>query len=572
MRSLFSYLKPYRFKSIASPALKCLEAILELFIPLLIASLIDKGILQNNTKHMLSTIILLFILGVICFSVSLLAQYFAAQASVGAATDIRKDLFAHIQTWNYSQLDAQSASTLINRLTTDVLQIQTGLNMAMRLLLRSPFIVLGSLVMAIVIAPNMSFYFIILITLLTILILVIMYLSLPKQKKVQNQLDNLMQQTEENITGVRVLRAFTMEDEEQKQFFNKTKLLYKLQIAVGKILAWQSPMSLFFVNGILIVLLLSGSIKVNDGILSTGEVVALVNLLLQILTELLKLANLIVIITKGIASGKRVSAILNTNFTNENGNEQPLSPIPIILDNVSFTYPQDSISAISNISFTAKKGETIGILGGTGCGKSTLLLLIANFYKSTEGSILFNNHNINNLSSSYLREHIAIVPQKTTLIHASIKDNIKWGNLNATDEEVVNALTLAQGLDIIKSKKDGLETIIAPQGKNLSGGQKQRITIARALVKNADILLLDDCASALDYATDKALRHALSTIANKPTIFITAQRVSAVQNCDKIIVMDEGKIVAEGTHKSLLKDCAIYKETYQLQFPLEDGV
>lgn len=566
MKKFFSFLKGSVKESILGPLFKLLEASLELIVPLVIAGLIDNGIVKGNKSYIIKMCLLLVLLGAVGLAFSVTAQYFAAKASCKFASKMRYSLFGHIQKLSYNELDSIGTSTLITRLTTDSNQVQTGLNLTLRLLLRSPFVVFGAMIMAFTIDVKSALTFVVVIPLLSIVVFGIMLISIPLYKKVQARLDGVLGKTRENLHGARVIRAFCQEDEQIEEFEKRNESLTDMQKFVGKISALMNPITYILINAATLFLIYTGAVEVRLGNLTQGEVVALYNYMGQILVELVKMANLIISITKALASAGRIGKVLETESNMIYGNEA-LTDLGngIVFDNVSFRYAGASEDSIRNISFIAKKGETIGIIGGTGSGKSSLINLIPRFYDATEGKITIGGKDISEFSKEGLRDAVGIVPQKAVLFSGTIRENIKWGNANATDEEILNAIAIAQGSEIVAAK-GGLDSHIEQGGKNLSGGQRQRLTIARALVKKPKILILDDSASALDYATDAALRRAISENTHDTTVFIVSQRASSVMHADKIILLEDGEPVAIGTHEDLLITSQIYKEIYDTQF------
>ena len=573
MRTLFPYLKPFRKECIISPLFKLLEALLELFVPLIMAAIIDKGILAGNTGYVLKMGLGLVGLGVLGLSCSVTAQFFAAKAAVGFTAKVKEVLFGHIQKLSYTELDQIGTPTLINRMTTDMNQVQTGVNMTLRLLLRSPFVVLGATIMAFTVDAKTALIFLALLPLLTLVVAGIMALTLPRHKQVQSQLDRVLLRTRENLTGVRVIRAFNKQESEEAAYNEETGALFALQQGVSRLSSLMNPLTYVLVNGALIVLLWSGAWQVEGGILTQGAVVALVNYLSQILVELIKLANLIITITKALASAGRIETVL----TQESSMKDPAAPVAapatgeecVRFDNVSTRYAGAGEESLTGISFTAMRGQTIGVIGGTGSGKSTLVNLIPRFYDVSSGCVQVDGVDVREQSIEALRDKIAIVPQKAMLFKGTIRENLRWGKQDATDEELWQALETAQGAEVVRGKAGQLDEMIEQNGRNLSGGQRQRLTIARALVKNPEILILDDSASALDYATDAALRKALREMETPATIFIVSQRASSIRFADQILVLDDGELAGIGTHDELLTNCPVYQEIYYSQYPKE---
>ena len=567
MKKLLVYLKDYIKESILGPLFKLLEALFELFVPLVIAAIIDTGIENGDTGYIIKMCLVLVLLGFVGLAFSITAQYFAAKASVGFVSKIRHVLFGHIQSLSYSELDQIGTSTLITRMPSDMNQVQNGMNLALRLLLRSPFVVFGAMIMAFTIDVPSAMIFVYVTIVLLIVVFGIMLGSIPLYKKVQQKLDAVMTVTRENLTGVRVIRAFCKEDEETDDFINKNNELTASQKFVGKISALMNPVTYVIINLAIIWLIHTGAVRVEAGILTQGAVVALYNYMSQILVELIKLANLIINITKSIACGNRIQAVLDIKPDLESGNSS-CNEGSVEFDHVNLRYKNAGADSLSDITFTAAKGETIGIIGGTGSGKSSLVNLIPRFYDAASGEVKVGGVNVKDMDVEQLREKIGVVPQKAVLFHGTIRENMQWGVTNASDDDIMEAIEAAQGLDVIKAK-GGLECEIEQGGKNLSGGQRQRLTIARALVKKPEILILDDSASALDFATDAALRKSLRELDYHPTVFIVSQRTSSIQHADRIIVLDDGAAVGIGTHDELMKSCSVYQEIYNSQFKKE---
>lgn len=567
MKKLLVYLKDYIKESILGPLFKLLEALFELFVPLVIAAIIDTGIENGDTGYIIKMCLVLVLLGFVGLAFSITAQYFAAKASVGFVSKIRHVLFGHIQSLSYSELDQIGTSTLITRMTSDMNQVQNGMNLALRLLLRSPFVVFGAMIMAFTIDVPSAMIFVYVTIVLLIVVFGIMLGSIPLYKKVQQKLDAVMTVTRENLTGVRVIRAFCKEDEETDDFINKNNELTASQKFVGKISALMNPVTYVIINLAIIRLIHTGAVRVEAGILTQGAVVALYNYMSQILVELIKLANLIINITKSIACGNRIQAVLDIKPDLESGNSS-CNEGSVEFDHVNLRYKNAGADSLSDITFTAAKGETIGIIGGTGSGKSSLVNLIPRFYDAASGEVKVGGVNVKDMDVEQLREKIGVVPQKAVLFHGTIRENMQWGVTNASDDEIMVAIEAAQGLDVIKAK-GGLDCEIEQGGKNLSGGQRQRLTIARALVKKPEILILDDSASALDFATDAALRKSLRELDYHPTVFIVSQRTSSIQHADRIIVLDDGAAVGIGTHDELMNSCSVYQEIYNSQFKKE---
>ena len=566
MKRLLSYLKPHPFITVMAPLFKMLEATFELFVPLVVARMIDVGIAEKDGPYLWKMGGLLILLGIVGFSFSLTAQYFAAKSAVSAGMAMRSDLFAHINTFSYQEIDTIGTSTLINRMTNDVNQIQNGINMFLRLFLRSPFVVLGAMIMAFTVDVKAAVPFAVTIPALLAVVFAILLASMPLYQKVQKQLDQVLLNTRENLLGIRVVRAFARQKEEMGRFRQDTEELYKKQIFVGKISALLNPLTYVIINLGIIAVLYFGGRQVNMGDLSQGQVIALINYMSQILTELVKLANLIILLSRALASLARVNAIFDVNASIPDAGEdlsvsEAGSSIPAVsFENVGFTYAGSRQETLHGISFQVMPGETIGIIGGTGSGKSTLAGLIPRFYDCTSGTIRLFGKDIKALRPSSIRRLISIVPQKATIFSGSLRKNMQWGKRNATDEEIYQALDIAQAREFVDSKNKGLELMIQQGGSNLSGGQKQRLTIARALVGQPNILILDDSASALDFATDARLRKAIKESTENMTVFIISQRVSAIRNADHILVMDDGRPAGYGTHQELLRSNQVYQE------------
>lgn len=568
MKKVLVYLKFYKKQTILAPLFKMLEASFELFVPLVIASIIDKGIEKEDADHILwmgGVLVLLGIVGLVC---SVTAQYFSARAATGFASRLRTVLFSHIQKLSFSQLDEAGTATLITRMTSDVNQVQSGVNLVLRLFLRSPFIVFGAMIMAFTVDVKAALIFVVTIPLLSIVVFGIMLISIPLYKKVQIALDRVLGKTRENLTGIRVIRAFNKEEEEKEDFYEKNEELNKIQVFVGRFSALMNPVTYLIVNGAILYLIWTGAWQVEAGALKQGEVVALVNYMSQILVELVKLANLIITVTKAIACANRIEEVLDlpVDETLEQDEIKAEYKDAVAFENVTFAYHKDASPAISDISFVAKKGETIGIIGGTGSGKSTIVNMLPAFYKPTKGKIYIDGKNVNSYEEKELKAKIGMVMQKAVLFKGSIADNLRFGKEDATETEMWQALTMAQAKEFVEQKEGGLSFVINEGGKNLSGGQRQRLTIARALVKKPEILVLDDSASALDYATDAALRKALKETGDEQITFIVSQRAASIMHADRILVLDEGEMVGTGTHKELLKNCQVYKEIYNSQF------
>lgn len=572
MKKLLFYLKAYKKESILGPLFKMLEASFELFIPLVIASIIDTGIATRDKGYILSHCGILILLGIIGLICSVTAQYFAAKASVGFAKKIRHALFSHIQTLSFTELDTLGTSTLITRLTSDINQVQNGVNLTLRLFLRSPFVVFGAMIMAFTIDVKCALIFAVAIPILSVVVFGIMLISIPLYKKVQKRLDQVLLTTRENLTGVRVIRAFCKEEAEIESFHRSNEDLTQLQKYVGRISALLNPLTYIIINLAVIALIRQGSLQVSLGILTQGQVVALYNYMSQILVELIKLANLIISITKAVACGNRIQSVLEvtTSMTDGSSESEPVFDSPAVeFQQVELCYASAAGAALSNISFSANAGETIGIIGGTGSGKTSFVNLIPRFYDATSGKIAINGVDIRAYQLKELRGKIGVVPQKSVLFKGSIRENMKWGRENVFDEEIWEALRAAQAEDVVAGKEGGLSYALDEGGKNLSGGQRQRLTIARALVRRPEILILDDSSSALDFATEAALRKALCRLSWKPTIFIVSQRTSSIRHADKIIVLEDGTAAGIGTHDELLSSCEVYREIYESQFKKE---
>lgn len=573
MKKLLVYLKDYRKESILAPLFKMLEASFELFVPLVMAAIMDHGIAGQNMPYIWKMAGILILLAVVGLTCALTAQYFAAKAAVGFSTGVKHVLFKHIQNLSFTELDEAGTPTLITRMTSDMNQVQNGVNMVLRLFLRSPFIVFGAMIMAFTINVKAALIFVVAIPLLSIVVFGIMLVSIPRFKKVQETLDKVLGTTRENLTGVRVIRAFNQEEEERERFFEENEFLTRLQLVVGRISAVMNPVTFIIVNVAVIALLWTGAIQVDHNILTQGEVVALVNYMNQILVELVKLANLIITITKSIACGNRIEAILEMKptqtFAEQPVKEEENPEYAVEFQDVSFAYKNAGDNALNHLNLQVRKGETIGIIGGTGSGKTTFVHLIPRFYDVTGGRVLVNGVNVNDYPKEQLRSKVGIVMQKAVLFKGTIRENLKWGNDSATDEDIAQALEIAQGTEVVAKKDGSLDAMITQGGKNLSGGQRQRLTIARALVRKPEILILDDSTSALDYATDAKLRKALQEMENKPTIFIVSQRTASIQHANRIVVLDDGEVVGIGGHEELLKSCPVYREIYDSQFKKE---
>ncbi|MGY3761532.1 ABC transporter ATP-binding protein [Granulicatella adiacens] len=566
------YLKPYLKETILAPLFKLFEAILELLVPLIIAVIIDKGIGNQDTSLILSQGAILIVLGILGVVVSITAQYYAAKAATGFTADVRQALFSKIQYFSFSQLDALGNDTLLTRLTSDMNLVQNGLNIALRLLLRSPFIVGGAIVMAFVVNVEMAWTFAITVPVLAVVVFGIIYWTIPMYRRVQGQLDRIMRLVHENLLGVRVIRAFNREEKEIQSFREDTEALNQEQQKVSALSGAMNPITFVIVNVALIVILYGGAIKVDTGTLSKGDVIALTNYMSQILVELVKLANLIVLMTKSVASAERIDNILSMEPDMVEGTQDvnPDSDVAVAFKDVTLTYQGDQNAALNHISFTALKGQTIGVIGGTGSGKSSLVNMIPRFYDATEGKVEVFGNDVRDYRFASIRGAVGMVLQKAQLFRGTIADNVRFGNASASSEVVEQALGVAQASEFVETKEGGLDYGIEQNGRNLSGGQKQRMTIARAIAKQAPILILDDSASALDFATDAKLREAIKNQTPCPTTFIVSQRAASVQYADLILVLDEGNLVGKGTHEELLANNEIYQEIYYSQFPKED--
>ena len=565
------HLKKYQKESVLAPLFKLLEALIDLTVPLVIAQIIKNGIGQNDMGFVLKMFGLLLMLAVLGMTFSFTAQWFAAKASTGYATDLRQELFDNIQDLTYAELDQLGTDTLITRMTSDVLQVQTGLNLALRLLLRSPFIVFGAMVVAFTIDTKSALIFVVTIPVLAIVIFTIMWISIPLYTKVQSALDKLLGTLRENLLGVRVIRVFRKEDAEVQQFNQENDTLTQYNEHVGRLSALMNPLTYILINVAIITLIYVGAFRVDGGIIAQADVVALYNLMALIIVELIKLSSLIITINKSLASLERIEAVLVVKremvYPIEPVKEDESAPA-VIFDQVSFSYPQAGADAISNISFVANRGETIGIIGGTGCGKSTVVQLIPRFYDVQSGKVCVNGVDVKDYPQGELVAKVGMIPQKAVLFEGTIRENMQWGKEDATDEEIWHALEIAQAADVVRSK-NGLDAMIEQNGRNLSGGQKQRLTIARALLKNPEILIMDDSASALDFATDLKLRRAIHNLGNQMTVFIVSQRASTVRAANQILVLDDGNLVGKGTHDELMENCKVYQEIYYSQFPEE---
>ena len=574
VKSLFAYMKDYKKECVLGPLFKLLEASFELMVPLVMAAVIDVGIANGDRGYIGRMCLVMAALGVIGLVCSITAQFFAAKASVGVAAKLRRALFAHIQELSFTEMDTAGTSTLITRMTSDINQVQNGLNLALRLLLRSPFVVFGAMVMAFTIDVPAALVFVVAIPLLAVVVFGVMLWTMPRYKKVQAGLDRVLGNTRENLTGVRVIRAFGREEAETGRFETENNALTKLQEHVGRVSALMNPVTYVIINLATVVLIWVGAVRVDTAIITQGAVVALINYMSQILVELIKLANLIINITKALACASRVQGVLDTESSMEA--PQALSNVVeqnqerVTFRNVALTYQGAGAASLSGLSFSVKPGETVGVIGGTGSGKSSLVNLIPRFYDATQGDVLVDGHNVRDYPLASLREKVGVVPQRAVLFTGTIRDNLKWGKPDATDEELWQALETAQARDFVEEKPGGLDEPVSQGGKNYSAGQRQRLTIARALVRKPEILILDDSASALDFATDARLRKAIRQMEGGPTVFIVSQRASSIRYADKIIVLDDGEAVGIGTHEELLKHCEVYREIFESQFQREE--
>lgn len=571
MKKLLVYLKNYKKESVLAPLFKMLEATFELIVPLVVASIIDNGIKNGDLNLVIRKAGTLVLLAVVGMMAAITAQYFAAKAATGFATEVRHSLFEKIQSFSFTELDNIGTSTLITRMTNDVNQAQSAVNMVLRLFLRSPFIVVGAFVMAMSIDFKAGLIFLLVIAVLSAVVAMIMKVTVPMYRDVQNTLDSVTLMTRENLTGARVIRAFTEEEQEYSRFSKKNNLLAHFQRAVGRISALMNPITYIIINLGIVLLIYYGALSVNSGSLSQGQVVALYNYMSQILVELIKFANLIVTISKAFASGSRIATVLDIDSTLQSTDDKTVyDSHSVAFDNVSLKYHGAGDESLTDISFFADKGDVIGIIGSTGSGKSSLVNLIAHYYDATKGKVTVNGRDVKSYDKTELRSNIGFVMQKAVLFAGTVRDNIKWGKQNATDDEINEALKIAQIYDTVYDK-DGLDTVVEQGGANFSGGQKQRLSIARAVVSKPDIIVLDDSASALDFATEKALREAILSLDYKPTLFIVSQRCSSILSADKIIVLDDGKCIASGTNEQLLKSCEVYREIYSSQFTIKEA-
>lgn len=573
MKKLYVYLNNYKKECVLAPLFKMLEASFELIIPLVVSAIIDVGIANGDGNYIGRMCLVMVALGLCGLVSSVTAQYFAAKAAAGFGTKVRHALFSHIQGFSFSEIDKMGTATLITRMTSDINQVQSGVNMVLRLFLRSPFIVLGAMVMAFTIDVKAALIFVVTIPLLSFVVFGVMAISIPLYRKVQERLERVLGITRENLTGARVIRAFHKEEEEKERFEEGLENLTSMQTYVGKISAFLNPVTYVIINAATLVLLYTGAVQVNLGNLTQGEVVALVNYMSQILVELIKLANLIITITKAVACARRVSSVLELKSTmpaepsgRESEDDKDDKDVMVQFSHVGLTYQGAGAESLSDIDFSVKRGETVGIIGGTGSGKTSLVHLIPRFYDATRGEILVDGKNVKDYPLEELRQKVGIVMQKAVLFQGTIRENLCWGKADATEEELRKALETAQAKEVVDGKEGKLDAPVEQGGKNFSGGQRQRLTIARALVRKPEILILDDSASALDYATDARLRKAIREMEEAPTVFIVSQRTSSIQHADKIIVLDDGQVAAVGVHEQLLESCEVYREIYDSQY------
>lgn len=571
VKGLLIYLKQYRKECVLGPLFKLLEALFELFVPLVMTSIIDVGIATGSRRYILERCGLLVLLAVVGLVCSITAQYFAARAATGFSARLRSALFAHLQGLSYREIDTLGSATMITRMTSDVNQLQNGVNLALRLLLRSPFVVFGAMVMAFTIDVPGATVFVVAIPVLLAVVFAIILVTIPMYRKVQNRLDGVTAATRENLTGVRVLRAFRKEQEEIAEFSRRNRLLNQLQLRVGRISNLLNPVNYVILNLAVVALLRTGALRVNSGALTQGQVVALYNYMSQILVELIKFANLIITMTKAVACGNRIQSVFAMQSSQTSGSRHPEETLrgQVEFRNAGITYGVAGAEALSSVSFLARPGQTVGIIGGTGSGKSTLVNLIPRFYDATQGQVLVDGVDVRELNLEELRRRIAVVPQKAVLFRGTIRSNLLWGREDATEEELQAALTVAQAMEIVQGKDQGLDAEVQQGGGNLSGGQRQRLSIARALIRQPEILILDDSASALDYATDARLRAAIGALPNPPTTFVVSQRAASIRHADWILVLDDGRVVGQGTHETLLEQCPVYQEIYHSQFRKE---
>ena len=573
LKKLLVYLKDFKKECVLGPLFKLLEASFELIVPLIVAAIIDRGIPGGDTPYILRMVAWLGILALVGLISAVTAQYFAARAAIGFSAKLRHALMAHIQSLSYTEIDTLTTSTLVTRMTSDVNQVQTGVNLTLRLLLRSPFVVFGAMIMAFTIDAGCALIFVGVIAVLCVIVFGIMLATIPMYRRVQGQLDSVTAATRENLTGVRVIRAFCKEESETEAFNRRNQLLTRMQLAVGRVSAAMNPVTYVVINIAVILLLQAGAIRVDAGTLSQGQVVALYNYMSQILVELVKMANLIITLTKSMACAGRIASVLDVRSSQRDGELVPDKHAPrgaVAFEDVSLRYHGAGDDTLQNVTFAAKPGQTIGVIGGTGSGKTSLVNLIPRFYDATEGRVLVDGIDVTKLQKAELRRRIAVVPQKAMLFKGTIRSNLLWGNESATEQDLTDALTVAQALDVVASKEKGLDEPVEQGGRNFSGGQRQRLTIARALVRKPEILILDDSASALDYATDASLRRAIRQMENPPTTFIVSQRAASIRFADLILVLDDGLVVGMGTHEELLASCAVYQEIYASQFEAEE--
>ena len=568
MKTLLKYFKGLKTECFLGPLFKLLEACFELFVPLVIAGIIDTGIALGNKRYVTEHVMVLGVLAIVGLTCSLTAQYFSAKAATMFATRVRSALFKHIQTLSYTEIDTLGSGSIITRMTSDVNQVQSGVNMTLRLFLRSPFIVFGAMIMAFTVNARISLIFLIIIILLSIVVYGIMIITIPKQRRVQRQLDSVLVRTRDNLSGVRVIRAFRKEKSETEKFNEENGLLTKLQLSTGRISALTNPVTYIIVNMGIVCLIYKGAVNVKSGILTQGQVVALVNYMSQILVELIKLANFILLDIKALASASRIEEIFKTKGSMEYGSEllEDEKAVSVSFENVSLKYKGAGDYTLQDITFDVQPGQTVGVIGGTGAGKTTLINLISRFYDATGGVVKLAGKDIKSYTEKTLRKHISIAPQKAVLFSGSVRENMKWGNENATDDEIMEALKIADAYDFVMAKEGGLDYRLTPGGKNLSGGQRQRLTIARALTGRPGILIMDDSFSALDALTDAKVRTNLTDMKLKPTVFIVSQRTASIMRADLIIVLENGRLAGLGTHDELLKSCDVYKEIYNSQF------
>lgn len=589
MKVIMRYLRKYKKETLLAPLFKMLEALFELFIPLVVAAMIDRGIGNRDIPYLIRMGLLLILLAVIGLVFSITAQYFASKAAVGSAASMRHHLFSHIQTFSYTELDTLGASSLITRMTSDINQIQNAVNLVLRLFLRSPFIVFGAMIMAFMVDVKAAMIFVVTIPLLSIVVFGVMVITKPIYRKAQSGLDQILRITRENLSGVRVIRAFHQEEQEVRQFRRTNDKLTTAQKYAGRFSGLMNPLTYIIINLSIVVLLWVGAVRVDNAVLSQGQVVALINYMSQILVELIKLANLIVSITKALACANRVSSVFEIKSSMQEGSVNSLADekqaitgtakdypgeqeYAVEFRRVSLRYKDAGAEALTDLSFQVRRGETIGIIGGTGSGKTSLVNLIPRFYDATEGEVILEGSNVKDYTKAALKNMVSIVPQRAQLFAGSIRENLYMGKKEADEQELLKALEISQAFEFVQTKEGGLDAAVEQEGKNLSGGQKQRLTIARALVKEANILILDDSASALDYATDAKLRRAIREMTPKPTVFLVSQRASSILHADQIIVMDNGRVAGIGRHEELLANCDIYQEIYYSQFEKEAGI